>query len=753
MADYKLLAVLATGNPGVPNASNFGTIPKLKVSDSLEVTNNITVGGTVDGVDVATLSTNFGTHDGGTAKAQHSAIGDHTHASAGAEGGTIDHGALTGKGDDDHTQYSKADGSRAFTGVVSGVTPTSGAHLATKAYTDGVGKGIDMKLACRAATTAVLPACTYNNGTLGVGATLTAVANGALPAQDGISMAVDDRILIKNQATALQNGIYKVTQLGDAGTPFIFTRATDADEAAEVNAGMLTYIDEGTAQSDEQWVNVNAVDTIGTDAQTFTKFGAGMSHDELADVSIDDHHARDHDLDGSEHGTCTKAELSGKITDDTLLGQLDVDDTPVNAATTAPISSNWAYDHENDADQHPEYQKESEKDLASGYMGLDVSSRGNSNPKYHKATHENGSGDEMSLAGLDGEPSTLTTHKDLTTGVHGVGANTIEHTGNKGAASGYASLNVGTKVVEQPASITDHLTGTPANAEVDKAPTSDWAYDHVAAADPHTGYQKESEREAVSGYAGLNASSKVIKDPANAQTAAAAAKIPIAGGTGKLAVAWISEVLAYSDLTDDPYASHTHQSAGSGVGGKLDHGLALNGLSDDDHTQYHNTTRHDADDHSGFTATNNTYSGNQHINGELTADVIISDGLYGGMQFAKTIGTGGITAKDSLTFDGSGQIVRRSGASQVLLGIACTTGSVSATGYFSPMGILSVLWVSAEEPTSNGEEVFLANTAGNFHKWTTSVPTSGKVYRGIADGTGASAKVVLIAHKDYEFEA
>jgi len=92
------------------------------------------------------------------------------------------------------------------------------------------------------------------------------------------------------------------------------------------------------------------------------------------------------------------------------------------------------------------------------------------------------------------------------------------HTGyqkesEKGAASGYASLNVSSKVTEQPASITDHLEGAPTEDLATKAPTSEWAYDHVAGADPHTGYQKESEKGAASGYASLDASSVVEQSP------------------------------------------------------------------------------------------------------------------------------------------------------------------------------------------------------------------------------------------------
>lgn len=96
------------------NASNYynqryfkGKDGTIAFESAIDVTGNITVSGTVDGVDVAALSSNFATHDGGTAKAQHDGgAGDHTHQSTGAEGGQLDHGAaLSGLGDDDHAQY------------------------------------------------------------------------------------------------------------------------------------------------------------------------------------------------------------------------------------------------------------------------------------------------------------------------------------------------------------------------------------------------------------------------------------------------------------------------------------------------------------------------------------------------------------------------------------------------------------------------------------------------------------------------
>ncbi len=69
-----------------------------------------------------------------------------------------------------------------------------------------------------------------------------------------------------------------------------------------------------------------------------------------------------------------------------------------------------------------------------------------STPGAHAATHQNGGADVIDLTSLGGEPATLTTHKGLATGVHGAGANTLEQTGNKGAASGYAPLGADSKV-------------------------------------------------------------------------------------------------------------------------------------------------------------------------------------------------------------------------------------------------------------------------------------------------------------------
>lgn len=119
------------------------------------------------------------------------------------------------------------------------------------------------------ATTAVLPNTpTYDNGTAGVGATLTAGANAALAAIDGVTLAPGDRVLVKNQASALQNGIYIVASIGSASAPWILKRATDADTATtEMRYGLSTYVTSGSTNGNlKYYMDNNAAITMGTTA-------------------------------------------------------------------------------------------------------------------------------------------------------------------------------------------------------------------------------------------------------------------------------------------------------------------------------------------------------------------------------------------------------------------------------------------------------------------------------------------------------
>ena len=131
-------------------------------------------------------------------------------------------------------------------------TPTDATDAATKAYVDSAAQGIDWKASVRAATTSnvTLASDLENGDTL-----------------DGVTLATGDRVLVKNQSTGSQNGIYVVKS---SGAP---DRSTDADLAAELTSNFAVFVEEGTANADQGYVLTNdGAITVGTTALTFTQF-------------------------------------------------------------------------------------------------------------------------------------------------------------------------------------------------------------------------------------------------------------------------------------------------------------------------------------------------------------------------------------------------------------------------------------------------------------------------------------------------
>ncbi len=159
--------------------------------------------------------------------------------------------------------------------ITSLATPTAATDAATKAYVDAIGSGLQVKVAVRVATTTVLPACTAVGHE--VGKTLTADAVGILTI-DGVATALNDRILVKDQATGADNGIYLVTTEGTAGVAFILTRATDADTDVEVLTGMYCFVTLGTVNGNSGWILITpATITLDTTALTFTLFSQAVA--------------------------------------------------------------------------------------------------------------------------------------------------------------------------------------------------------------------------------------------------------------------------------------------------------------------------------------------------------------------------------------------------------------------------------------------------------------------------------------------
>lgn len=187
----------------------------------------------------------------------------------------------------------KSDGSRAFAAdqshggfkIINLADGVAASDAATFGQLSRAVNGFDWKPSVRASTTAALPAVVYSNGTAGVGATLTASANAALPAQDGVTLVVGDRMLVKDQAAGLQNGLYVVSQVGSGAAPFILTRTAESDENYEVTANLTVSVEEGTLFADHIFqLQTNNPIVVGTTALVFSRIisnniigGAGIA--------------------------------------------------------------------------------------------------------------------------------------------------------------------------------------------------------------------------------------------------------------------------------------------------------------------------------------------------------------------------------------------------------------------------------------------------------------------------------------------
>lgn len=157
-------------------------------------------------------------------------------------------------------------------------TPVSSTDAANKAYVDNSVQGLTQKPTAMAATAAALPTNTYSNGTAGLGATLTASANAALVV-DGYTVAVGDVILVKNEATQANNGLYTVTATGSGSAAYVLTRSTDMATSGEYQGAFIPVGPDGTANKNTIWLCGNtAAPTVGTTAITFTQIAAPSSY-------------------------------------------------------------------------------------------------------------------------------------------------------------------------------------------------------------------------------------------------------------------------------------------------------------------------------------------------------------------------------------------------------------------------------------------------------------------------------------------
>lgn len=159
-----------------------------------------------------------------------------------------------------------------FQGGASGPTPVNAGDYVTKSYADAIALGLSVKYSVQESTTGPLPANTYASGVL------TASGNGALTV-DGIAVAAGDRVLVMNEATAANNGIYTVVSAGGSTTAYALQRSSDMSTAAEI-PGAFTFVEQGTANAGAGYVVASKGPfTIGTTAITWTQVsGSGLTY-------------------------------------------------------------------------------------------------------------------------------------------------------------------------------------------------------------------------------------------------------------------------------------------------------------------------------------------------------------------------------------------------------------------------------------------------------------------------------------------
>jgi hypothetical protein len=227
--------------------------------------------------------------------------------------------------------------------------PTANLHSATKQYVDTIAAaGLHYHDPVRVEQEGNLSA-TYNNGTSGVGATLTNNSTQAALTIDGVALLLNDRVLIYEQTDATQNGVYTVTNVGSASTNWVLTRATDADSygASDPDAlgqGDAFFVLEGAAGAGELYVmNTEGAITFGTTNITFTQVAATAVY--TAGTGLD--------LNGtvfSHTDTSSQASLTA-LTGAAVVSDIDVDTYGhvTNLATRNLTLANLGYTGETNA--------------------------------------------------------------------------------------------------------------------------------------------------------------------------------------------------------------------------------------------------------------------------------------------------------------------------------------------------------------------------------------------------------------------
>jgi filamentous hemagglutinin len=280
--------ISATGNIQSGNINAVNLSLSGNIISALNVTGNATAGNiisvaAISGASVsASGNINSANVNTGIVSATGNILGGNINATTlsatgNVNGGNVNSNTIVGTGT---TVKSTGDLTLSATGniVVNSyinnvTTPVQDTDAANKFYVDSIAQGLHTHDSCNAATTTTLATSsggtvTYNNGTSGVGATLT--TTGSYTTIDGVTLTNGMRILVKNQADAAQNGIY------DRTSSTVLTRSSDFDTPAEMAGGDFTFVTAGTQYDNTGWVMIDVVTTVGTSPVDWVQFsGAG----------------------------------------------------------------------------------------------------------------------------------------------------------------------------------------------------------------------------------------------------------------------------------------------------------------------------------------------------------------------------------------------------------------------------------------------------------------------------------------------
>jgi hypothetical protein len=163
--------------------------------------------------------------------------------------------------------------------------PSANLQAASKQYVDNLtASSIHVHEAVRVETNSTNLNATYNNGSSGVGATLTNAGTQVALAIDGVTLSTSDRVLVTGQTNQTQNGVYVVTNTGSGSTNWILTRSDDADTSGDgspdtLDEGSYFFVQEGTIGAAHSFVcNTQGTIVFGTTNITFAQFSDSVEY-------------------------------------------------------------------------------------------------------------------------------------------------------------------------------------------------------------------------------------------------------------------------------------------------------------------------------------------------------------------------------------------------------------------------------------------------------------------------------------------